>query len=84
MKLDFLQKYSTLERALELPTMVQHLEIAGKAVPLREKVCDSTTEAAARTFNPFMFLLQTRFSSLIQVLCSKHVGAAENKWFKKR
>lgn len=47
MKLDFLQKYSTLERALELPTMVQHLETAGKAVPLREKVSHAATAKAA-------------------------------------
>lgn len=43
LKLDFLQKYSTLERALELPRTVYLLETAGKAVPLREKVwrfCD--------------------------------------------
>lgn len=38
LKLDFLQKYSTLERALELPRTVYLLEIAGKVVPLREKV----------------------------------------------
>lgn len=38
LKLEFLQKYSTLERALELPRTVYLLEIAGKAVPLREKV----------------------------------------------
>ena len=38
LKLDFLQKYCTLERALDLPRTAHLLEIAGKAVPLREKV----------------------------------------------
>lgn len=38
LKLDFLQKYCTLERILELPRIAHLLEIASKAVPLREKV----------------------------------------------
>lgn len=38
LKLDFLQKYCTLERALDLPRTAHLLEIASKAVPLREKV----------------------------------------------
>lgn len=38
LKLDFLQKYSTLERALDLPRVVQLMDIAGKLIPLREKV----------------------------------------------
>lgn len=38
LRLDFLQKYCTLERALDLPRTAHLLEIAGKAVPLREKV----------------------------------------------
>eukprot|EP00752_Nemacystus_decipiens_P004018 g3681.t1 len=40
LKLDFLQKYCTLERALDLPRTAHLLEIASKAVPLREKVID--------------------------------------------
>ncbi|CAM9766919.1 unnamed protein product, partial [Hapterophycus canaliculatus] len=39
-KLDFLQKYCTLERVLDLPKTANLLEIASKAVPLREKVND--------------------------------------------
>lgn len=38
LKLDFLQKYCTLERILDLPRTANLLEIAGMAVPLREKV----------------------------------------------
>ncbi|CAM9242850.1 unnamed protein product [Scytosiphon promiscuus] len=40
LKLDFLQKYCTLERVLDLPSMAHLLETASRAVPVREKVID--------------------------------------------
>lgn len=38
LKLDFLQKYCTVQRILDLPKTAFFLETASKAVPLREKV----------------------------------------------
>ncbi|CAM9365008.1 unnamed protein product [Ectocarpus fasciculatus] len=40
LKLDFLQKYCTVQRILDLPQTAFFLETASKAVPLREKVID--------------------------------------------
>ncbi|CAM9282411.1 unnamed protein product [Ectocarpus sp. 4 AP-2014] len=40
LKLDFLQKYCTVQRILDLPKTALFLETASKAVPLREKVID--------------------------------------------
>lgn len=74
LKLDFLQKYCTLERALELPRTAHLLEIASKAVPLREKVRVVNLETGRTAGGRICLYLADYLLTSVVISQQKHVS----------